>query len=79
MTLFHACGLYVGWDRCGAAWLLRFYNGSAQLQAGRLLLGCDWFFRYPCVRNIYSTPHIEDRRCDVETLPHSRAVSDAGR
>ena len=75
MTLLDGFGIYVGWDRCGAAWLLHVNSGAFQVQVGRLLLGCDWFFRDPNVRNIKSTHHIKNGRSDVETLPHSRVVS----
>jgi hypothetical protein len=45
MTLFAFWGLYGGWDMGGHPHIkLRIYNGSAQLQLGLLLLGCDWFF-----------------------------------
>lgn len=47
MTLFDALGLYLGWDRCAAGCYIKTFNGSTQLQVGRLLLGCDWFFKRP--------------------------------
>jgi hypothetical protein len=75
MTLLDGFGIYVGWDRCGAAWLLHVYSGAFQVQVGRLLLGCDWFFKDPYVRNFESTPQIEDGRYNVETMPNPRVVS----
>jgi hypothetical protein len=45
MTLFAFWGLYAGWDMGGHPHIkLRIYSGSAQLQVGLLLLGCDWFY-----------------------------------
>jgi hypothetical protein len=50
---------------------LRIYNGSAQLQLGLLLLGCDWFFNQSRARIISSTTQGQNRQRDVETMPHS--------
>lgn len=61
MTLLDALGLYVGWDDAGSLWFCRTYEGSLQLQLGRILLGCDWFFRKPNARNIKSTTQTDNR------------------
>lgn len=78
MTLFDCYGIYVGWDRTVSALHITSYCGSYQVQLGRILLGCDWFFRESYARTQRSHPSGEDRQNDLEALTHPGVVAGKG-
>jgi hypothetical protein len=45
VTLFYAFGIYVGYDVAASLWSICYCDGSLQAQAGRIILGFDWFYK----------------------------------
>ena len=78
MTIADYWGLYVGWDPTGTGWHISSFYGSHQIQLGRLLLGCDWFFDETNARSNRATLEHKDGRCDVEASPHTGVVAGKG-